>query len=176
MAGSVLRSGLSGKATGRVRFGVDVQGLVEAQRTTLGIAERVADARPAFRVLDKHASTVFIRQFASEGAWGGRSWPRLRPATIRARQKPGRGRGGILRDTNRLWASLVKVGPESIRLIEPQRYERGTIVPYAFRHQIGDRVPVRQIIPDPMPEEVLNTWERILADHFAGVTEAPDVS
>ena len=132
------------------------------------LAGRAKDLRPAFHKIDKHVSTVFRRQFSTEGAFGGRPWPRLAAATIRARQKAGLGRGGILRSTNRLWASLVKVGPESIRIMRPHYYERGTSVHYADDHQLGrgKGLPVREIIPDPISESILNTWEKMVAQVF----------
>jgi len=126
------------------------------------------DFRPAFVVIDKHVTTVFARQFASLGAFGGTLWAALRPSTIRARASVGRGRGGILRDTNRLWASLVKGrGPESVRVIGKDDYRRGTAVPYAQYHQSGTAsMPQRQVIPDPMPRAVTQVWAKILARYI----------
>lgn len=134
------------------------------------LASRTKDLRPAFDKIDKHVSTVFRRQFATEGAFGGQKWDPLKPATIKSRQKAGGNRGGILRNFNRLWASLVKIGPESIRIVRPKYYERGTAVPYAESHQEGEGVPIRHIIPDPMPESVVRTWEKVIADTIAGGT------
>lgn len=171
-----------------------MEGLSGIQSTLDKMLGTLRNAAPAFHRIDKHVSLMFRRQFASEGRFGGTPWKPLAPSTIRARQKPGRGRGGILRDSNTLWSSLVHTGPESIRLIEPDRYTRGTTVPYAASHQDGVKrtrrtrtgkrtgprrkyvtkkmrrtsLPRRPIIPDPMPEHISRTWEKILADYYAG--------
>lgn len=149
---------VTSKMAGTNRLSLDLQKLARAAE----------DLRPALRKIDKHVATIFRRQFATEGGFGGRQWPRLARATIKARQKSGRGRGGILRDTNRLWGSLVKVGPETVLIVRPHYYERGTSVPYARAHQLGrgKGLPVREIIPDPIPDSILNTWEKIIGDFF----------
>ena len=134
------------------------------------LAKRAGDLRPAFHKIDKHVSTVFRRQFATEGSFGGRKWDPLKPATIKRRQsRSGGNRGGILRDFNRLWSSLVKVGPESVQIVRPLYYERGTAVPYAEDHQEGrGNLPIREMIPDPMPENIVRVWEKIIGATIAG--------
>ena len=71
------------------------------------------------------------------------------------------------------------MGPESIRVVRPKLYQRGTRVPYAVFHQEGytvskwgrvrfripRRVPARQIIPDPLPSEFRATLGRIILHH-----------
>ena len=156
---------------------LEVRGAEGVQFALRRLRGRVQDARPAFRLVDKHLTTVFRRQFETEGRFGGSPWPPLKPATIRAREQAGRGRGGILRDTNRLWGSLVKGGnvPEGILVIDALRYVRGTQVPYAADHQTGvpeQNLPPRPPIPDPMPPEVLRVWERIFLRFFSGELEA----
>lgn len=151
---------------------IRVEGLDGVRIAIEGIRGRVRDATPAFRLIDKHVTTVFQRQFATEGRFGGKPWAQLKRRTVKQRQKPGRGRGGILRDTNRLWASLTKGGnvPEGLLVIEPLRYVRGSQVPYAAEHQDPRRpgLAKREIVPDPMPENILNTWQEILARHYEG--------
>lgn len=173
---------------------LSLQGLGGVQTSLAGLRRKVVDASPAFSKIDKSVTMMFKRQFDTEGAFGGTPWKPLAPATIKARAKPGRGRGGILRDFNTLWASLVNIGdPDGIRLIEPLRYTRGTRVPYAQAHQegkVGRRttrtgkkvgshgknqtrkmtrtvLPRRPIIPDPMPDHITRVWEGILASYFA---------
>ncbi|MHC4647633.1 MAG: phage virion morphogenesis protein [Planctomycetota bacterium] len=135
------------------------------------LAKRTKDLRPAFHKIDKHVSTVFRRQFGTEGAFGGERWDPLKPETIKARRRQSGGnRGGILRNFNRLWGSLVKVGPESIQIIRSHYYERGTAVPYAEDHQEGKgSLPIRKIVPDPMPDSVIGTWEKVIATYIAGI-------
>lgn len=151
-------------------FTYTVEGFDKVKLDFKKLSKKVADFRPAFQKIDKHVSLVFRRQFASEGAFGGPKWPALAPATIKGRAQSGRGRGGILRDTNRLWASLVKIGPESVRIMRSHYYERGTSVPYAMAHQEGKQrgLPKREIIPEPLPTSVVNTWEKIILNYVEG--------
>jgi phage gpG-like protein len=133
-----------------------------------GVSGRVKNLRPVFHgPIDQSVSELFSAQFHTEGAFGGRRWAALSQQTIKQRMQRGRGRGGILRDTSRLWASLVKRGsPEGIRAITDSRYRRGTAVPYARFHQEGTkRMPQRQVIPDPMPKVVEDAWVRIIANY-----------
>lgn len=151
-------------------FEVEIEGFTEADRFIETAFKRTRDLRPWFQLVDKHLTLVLKRQFASEGAFAGMPWAALKPSTIRARQRPGHGRGGILRDLNRLWSALTKGrGPEAIRSIEKDRYERGTSVPYGVHHQLGTRkMPARPPIPDPMPGSVLRVWEKLLLGHVEG--------
>ena len=109
-----------------------------------GLAERGQDLRPVWQHRVQPIVTAFLRaRFDTEGAhMTGAKWAPLQPRTIRERAKPGRGRGGIGRDTNRLWGSLVKSGGSSapeggILVMEPDRYMRGTTVPYAAAFSSG---------------------------------------
>lgn len=155
---------------------VDIE-LKEAQKMLDTTAGALLSLAPVFAgPIDKSVSQMFLRRFTSEGAWGGSRWAPLRPLTLRLRQRAGHGRGGVLRDTNRLFGSLVKVGPESIRIISPHAYQRGTIVPYARFQQTGwisqlvfgrskraVRVPARPPVPSQIPPEMTNAWEKVIA-------------
>lgn len=136
------------------------------------LRSRVTDLRPVFRgPIDKHVSSVFRRQFATEGGFGGRPWQRLKPETLAAKRRIRRERMGKLRRFNRLWGSLVKVGPQSVRRIRAQSYERGTRIPYAAAHQTGvpkRNLPKRQVVPDPMPRSVVRVWDRMIARRLEG--------
>ena len=174
---------------------LSLDGLDGVQISLLGLRRRVKDATPAFTKIDKHVTLMFRRQFQTEGRFGGTPWKPLAPSTLRARAQAGRGRGGILRDTNQLWASLVTMSPYSIRVIQPQLYTRGTSLSYAEAHQTGKRrsrktrtgkrdkkgkmatkmkvrtsLPKRPMIPEPMPASISGVWEKILADYFAGAS------
>lgn len=155
--------------------------LKEAERLLNSTLRASMSLQPVFAgSIDKSVSQLFLRRFASEGAWGDRPWIRLRPLTLKLRQESGHGRGGILRDTNRLWASLVKVGPESVRVITARTYSRGTAVPYARFHQTGwnqrmifgrrrkqtVRVPARPIVPEHIPREMIQSWEKVVARYI----------
>ena len=145
------------------------------------------DLTPAWHKIDKGLITPMLRrQYASKGAYGGQAWAPLRPSTQRARQRPGGNRGGIghpLWDFGRLKASVENVGPESIRVVRPRLYQRGTRVPYAHLHQKGfvvtewggrkfkrpRSVPAREIIPDPMPSRTAATAVKLVAAHITVV-------
>jgi hypothetical protein len=145
------------------------------------VLRRAGNLTPLFAgPIDKSVTLMFERRFASEGAWGGIRWAGHQPLTIRLRARPGHGRGGILRDTSRLWASFVKgSGPDAVRRITPSEYERGSAVPYARFHQRGysltrvfgirlrkpRRVPARPVVPERVPREVLATWERLVKEY-----------
>lgn len=105
-----------------------------------------ADLRPVLAgPINKSVDTLFIRRFETEGSYGGVRWRALAPASLRLRQLPGHGRGGIGRDTNRMWASLTKGGngPEAIKEVTPLSLLRGTNVrtgkgfPYAIAFSGG---------------------------------------
>ena len=164
---------------------IKLRGLLAIEKRFTGTFRRTQNMVPAWRLIDKSVTTVLTRQHATKGAFGGQSWAPLRPATAKARQRPGGNRGGVghpLWDFGRLRASLIMVGPESIRVMTKDRYVRGSRVPYASLHQKGftvsqwggqkfkhpRKVPARQLIPDPMPQHVRATWLRIGADYIGG--------
>lgn len=148
---------------------------------------KVRNLLPAWRKVDAYLITpMFRRQFATKGAYGGQAWAGLRPTTQKARQRSGGNRGGIghpLWDFGRLKGSLEAVGPESIRVMQPHKYQRGTRVPYAHLHQTGftvtqwggrqfkrpRRVPARPPIPDPIPKHTTRTAVRFVGEHITEV-------
>lgn len=167
-----------------VKVSIDVG---PALQKITGLSNRAADLSPVFKgPVDASVSQLFIKQFDTEGAFGGDRWAPLLPLTLRLRKERGHGQGGILRDTSRLWASLVKVGPESLLLISPHSYQRGTTVPYARFHQIGwtstmifghlrsvaIQVPARPPVPKPIPAETVALWRRSILSYIAGGASA----
>lgn len=120
------------------------------------MSARLANLGPAFAgPVDTLMTSFLAVQFKTEGAAGGERWASLAPRTLEARKRPGHGRGGIGRDTNRLWASLVKSpSPEGWVRVTPTTYSRGTNVPYAQFFSEGTRgglQPARPISPSPLP-------------------------
>jgi hypothetical protein len=174
--------------------GADVKVDLTNALKVLGIVARAAaDLSPIMGgVINRSVDTYFKRRFDSEGAYGGTRWKGHAPATKRARQMRGRGRGGILRDRNRLWASLTKsgLGPDAIKRVTDHSLERGTKVPYArpinngyrsktfitfdstgaivpLRRKHPKRIAARPIIPaSGPPNELVQAWERYLAKHI----------
>lgn len=132
------------------------------------------------------------QQFDSEGAAMGTRWAPLAPVTLKLRERRGHGRGGILRDTNRLWASLTKLGlgPDALLVVTDASIERGTKLPYAQWQQTGylsktfvvldkagnaiplkrktfKQIPARPIITEDIPPEFLADWQRMIAEFIA---------
>lgn len=161
-----------------------------------GISDRAENLTPVWLDEVQPLVTDFIqRQFATEGAYGGKKWAPLAPATVALRQRPGHGRGGIGRDTNRLWASLVKSGGSSasvggLLVIGPQTYERGSSLPYAqwfaggytsktrpvytgqkwifLRRAEPKKIPARPIFPDPLPAELVTNITDAVRRYIVG--------
>lgn len=147
-----------------------VLGLQELERMTDGMRLRSADLRPAWLKIDKRMSSFFRSQFETSGAKGGERWKPLAPETKRQRLRSGGNRGGVDRplwDFGRLKRSLQAPGPESIRVIKRQLYERGSAVPYAAAH------PDRPIIPDPFPGYMLRAFMRVIENEVMGTDEGP---
>lgn len=113
------------------------------ERTREAFKRMRGRARDGTRVLrgpiDKSISAFWRRMFISNGLYGGERWAAHSPVTRLIRRKSrGRGRGGLLRDTNRLWAALTKgSGPGAYRRVTPHLIERGTTWPHAKFAQEG---------------------------------------
>lgn len=147
-------------------------------RVLAALQNRAADLSVPFRgPIDARITRFFEAQFETQGAAGGIPWAPLGWSTPRLRKRPGHGHEGpsaILRDTNVLWSSYVKSGgPDSIRVIEPKLYVRGSAVPYAGRHQVSRLitmmfgrplrvpkvVPARPVVPPELPQALADGIE-----------------
>lgn len=154
---------------------------------TLVQAEQVlaADLTRVFQgPIDALLTRFFEKQFETEGQAGGAPWPPISPLTSKLRKRAGHGHEGptaVLRDTNVLWGSYVKAGgPDSIRVIEPQFYSRGSAVPYAAAHQqtrlvatlFGrplrepKTVPAREVVPETLPQDVMDGITSAVIQHL----------
>lgn len=138
------------------------------------LGARATNLTPVFLdKVDKLVTAFLVAQFTSEGSYGGEKWAALAPRTLEYRKLPGHGRGGIGRDTNRLWASLVKSpSSEGVVNVTPTHYERGTNVPYAKFFSEGTyHQPARQIFPPRLPIAVEQPINQAIANYIAtGVT------
>jgi len=146
------------------------------------LAKQTTDLTPLFDgPIDASVVQFFTRQFATSGAAGGQPWKPLRPATVRLKRAAGRENMGILRHSNRLWASLTKrTGPDVVLNVTRDRYERGTSDPKAVYHQEGflmetifgrrlrhpRRFAKRVLVPEEMPPDLVSTWESLLVKHI----------
>lgn len=156
----------------------------ELDKLTGDLERRAKDLRAPFRGPITVATTNFLRkQFDTEGQEGGEPWEPLRPLTLKLRKRPGHGRGGIGRDTNRMWAAWTKPGaPGSVLVVRKQEMLRGVSLEHARYFQEGvspqrQRVfgvkpkqprgqPPRKVVPDVLPSKLTNEYERIIADYM----------
>jgi hypothetical protein len=156
-----------------IRPALDAEVLLDLQQflATMDATKSAAlDLSGAFRgPVDALVTEFFRRRFDSEGAYLGTAWAKHARATLRARKQPGRGRGGILRDLNDLWASLTKSGgPGSIRDVGAMLYRRGTTDPKAALHQRGTKhMPARPLIPEPVPQALVDEITDAVRDWLA---------
>ena len=167
---------------------VDVAGAVARLSAVM---KQTEDLSPVFAgPINQSLNEMFIKIFATEGAaYGGKRWAPHAPVTTLLRKRRGHGRGGVLRDTNRLWASLTKLGngPDAVKFVGKQSLVRGTLVTYAEPHQRGftsrtfvvvgkdgnpvplyrkipKKIPARPFVPDPMPKQLIGAWEKMITD------------
>lgn len=148
----------------------------------INLKRSLVDLTPFFDgPIDASVVQFFTRQFASSGKVGGQPWAPLRPATLALKRRRGRENMGILRDSNRLWASLTKrAGPQVVKNVTLDSYERGTSDVKAVFHQEGftqthifgrlRRHPLtvkpRVIVPDPLPNALVTSWEKLLVRYI----------
>lgn len=173
-----------------VQIVVDVRGALTRLREVAAAAQ---DLSPVFGgPINQSLDEVFKAQFESEGAAYGTKWQSLASVTVALRKRRGHGRGGILRDTNRLWASLTKLGlgPDAFKDVGTHSLERGSTVPYGKWHQTGFesktfvvtkgkgsaitfvalhrktpvKVPARPFIPDPFPDKIVDRWVDMITE------------
>lgn len=170
-----------------------------AQALLTGLRGALLDLSPVFRgPIDAATTRAFEQQFATKGTrLNGAPWQPLSVTTIllrtrvvtrkgvaRTTNRVGQARAGFaapLRNTNRLWASLVKSGgPEGLRVITPSTYQRGTRLAYAAKHQTGftmhsmfgrplkvpKKVPARPLVPENLPLDLVQEYELAMARYI----------
>jgi hypothetical protein len=123
--------------------------------------------------VDVLARTLIRRQFQTQGRASGRGqWPALSPSYEKRRAFPDR---PTLRQTDALYDALTKRGHEnqqveldvdhySLTVAEGAVDDNGRSIRARFvGHQLGvpkRRVPVRQMIPDPLPKTFIEEIRR----------------
>lgn len=112
-------------------------------------------------------------QFDTEGSVFGGAWPPLAPSTIREKARLGYGGFPMLVRTTQLRKSLAGFGKNgwSILQVTPFALTFGTRVPYAEYHQqpdgaTGGHLPQRQVIPDPLPDAVIEELRENVRDYL----------
>jgi phage gpG-like protein len=111
--------------------------------------------------------------FDSEGGVFGGKWPPLAPGTLLAKERKGYGSNPILTRTGKLRNSLTKRGKKNGSIVKTTPFSIlfGTSVPYAVYHQQPDGpakgiIPLRQLIPDPLPDAVLEELRENVRDYL----------
>ena len=104
-------------------------------RAFVNLRHEMMDWSPAFEIIAEDVLTPFVeQQFEKEGAAGGLRWAELAPATLEAREYPGR---TILYQSGALLRSFVEKGGEHEETITPKKLLWGSRVPYSLFHQTG---------------------------------------
>lgn len=136
----------------------------EAERRLDLLQERIRDLRPVFLesvipiLLDME-----VNLFESEGVIATPPWSPLSAFTLMEKAKAGFGDMPIMQRTMRLYDSLTGLTPDTHLRVLAQEMTWGTTVPYAEKHQVGELpLPVRQVIPDPVPTEVVDDIEELI--------------
>lgn len=102
--------------------------------------------------------------FSSGGRYGGGSWKKLSPETIRRKQ----GRTTILRDTDALYNSVTEPGAQfQILEVTPHTLVFGTDRPWAAVHQYGSPYVRARPFIRFLPSDV-DRWSRMLLNHVVG--------
>lgn len=156
--------------------------------------KRLRNLKPVFGgPIRRSVAIAMQRQFDTRGAFFGTPWRPLSLTTVRmrsrsgGRSKPGRAKHGfdaILRDTDRLYRSMVRVtDPEGIREWGDGFLWWGTRVPYAryqqegFRTRIFGRGPEVEVVARPMlpegawPPRVRRQWVVSIVKHLGPIIE-----
>lgn len=128
--------------------------------------------------ISKSITQFYRRMFASRGEAGGERWAPLRPLTLALKARYGRETMGMLRFSNRLWASLTKRGGVgSVRIVRPHYLEQGTTLPEARWAQLGfnsttifgrprsqpRHVAPRRLVPRRLPSALVLAWTTLIA-------------
>lgn len=180
---------MTGPIVARVNVAGALKALTFAQRAAADLTDVMGG--DVNQIVDEYLT----EQFATEGKAGSTPWAPHSPVTRALRQRRGHGRGGIGRDTNRMWASLTKLGlgPDAVKDVTPDGLVRGTKVPYArffaggwksvtvpivgptgeiatiVRRKVPRQIEARPIAPaDGLPSPYVTRIEQAIADFIVG--------
>jgi phage gpG-like protein len=111
--------------------------------------------------------------FETKGALFDKQWAALAPETIRDRARQGYPGDPIMVREGRLRQSLARAMKTPDSIVEVSRFGLvfGTSVPYADFHQQTKGpgkgiIPERQVIPDPIPEAVVEEIRENIRDYL----------
>ncbi len=131
--------------------------LTRGEQNLLAIPNRLANLRPVMvGAIAPAANRMLARHWESKGAAFGHKWATWAPSTLRKRLAKGNAEKGILRDTDHLYKTIIRVrsGDDRLRVIQGGlRLQLNTREAKAVYHQVGTQfMPERQVIPDPLPK------------------------
>jgi hypothetical protein len=157
--------------------------LVEISIATIGveryvrgfnlIGSEVQDFEEPFRIILGDFREVESGIFSTEGASEGNPFPALskKYADWKEENFPGR---AIMTLTGALRASLTGRSSGTIERIEKKEAEFGTSLPYAHRHQVGYRMPMRKIVN--VSDATKKRWNHVFVRWAAGLFEKHGIS
>lgn len=125
-----------------MKIDLEVSGEQIVSRELLRTSRRARNAQPALREVGVLLEELTERNFATEGASGGKPWAPLAESTVRQKAAAGQS-GGTLVATGDLLDSLTG-GAGHIRETGLNFLIFGTGVEYAGYHQKGKGVPQRK--------------------------------
>ena len=114
------------------------------------IDDRIHDMRPVFRWTKGYLETANSANFAANGLPTGQPWRPLSAeyGAWKAAHFPG---SGMLRQSGRLFRSLISLSDSAANIISEDSATFGTSVEYAKFHQYGTtKMPKRKIVFTPL--------------------------
>ncbi len=160
---------------------IDTRGLKKLQREMKAMGGAAQDfSNPLRGKITKLVTAFFKKQWDTGGRAGGEPWPRLRPATLRAKARARRSNMGILRMSGATRSSFIRrAGPDTFHRVTKDSLEHGSRRFTAALAQEGwtasqwggrrfktpRRVPPRKIVPSRLPRTMTNEVEQILIRH-----------
>lgn len=147
----------------------------QVARDLLRIGDRGVNLRPLWPLLAKYFYAMERAQFATEGAFSGHPWERLKDATIRRKRAKNQDKG-ILRATDTLYKSLTRqTARYASRTNSAGTFFRGSTHPVGVHHQHGAPragVPMRK--PVDFRERDKLAWVKMI-QRFVITGEMPTV-
>lgn len=158
------------------KFSITVQGTERIERQLMRYRGRALDPAPVFQRLSFDMRAIMGKQFDSSGAYLGKPWAALAPATvIRKKRRRKVGRGGdprILHDYRRMRKSYT-VGSERRVMITADSYEIGSKVPYVGFHMTGTKWMPQRIV-FRFDRKTASRWTKAVQNYIArGVIQLP---
>lgn len=116
---------------------------------------------------------ALIQQFRTRGGYGGKKWAPLKQSTIERKRDLGVLSLGPLKRTRRLYlAATSRDHPDQEVRVGKDGFFFRINLPYGILHQVGSpggRMPAREVVPDPMPEEFMQELRKSIRGYLVAV-------